>query len=175
MHSISELDAADPLKLKEALDLVSRVFWEFEAPEYSGEGVAEFMSYIEPAQVAARLRSGEECLLVCHRGSALAGVLAYRRVPPGRGHRAEAHISLLFVDKAHHRQGIAKALFGAMAQRVRAQKEARLFTVNSSPYAVPVYRRLGFKPAGAEQLTNGIRYTPMRAGRWAVWWRLGRG
>ena len=38
----------------------------------------------------------------------------------------------------------------------------QVFTVNSSPYAVEVYRHLGFVPTDTEQLTNGIRYTPMR-------------
>ena len=38
----------------------------------------------------------------------------------------------------------------------------QVFTVNSSLYAVEVYRHLGFVPTDTEQLTNGIRYTPMR-------------
>ena len=31
-----------------AMDLVWRVFFEFEAPEYSEEGIAEFKVFIEP-------------------------------------------------------------------------------------------------------------------------------
>ena len=35
-------------------------------------------------------------------------------------------------------------------------------TVHSSPYAVEVYRQLGFSPTAEEQLSpDGIRYTPM--------------
>ena len=35
-------------------------------------------------------------------------------------------------------------------------------TVHSSPYAVEVYRHLGFSPTAEEQLSpDGIRYTPM--------------
>jgi len=34
-------------------------------------------------------------------------------------------------------------------------------TVNSSPYAVEAYRRLGFVNTDTEQLTNGIRYYSM--------------
>ena len=34
-------------------------------------------------------------------------------------------------------------------------------TVNSSPYAVPVYHKLGFKDTGSEQMVNGLRFTPM--------------
>ena len=35
-------------------------------------------------------------------------------------------------------------------------------TVNSSPYAVPVYRKLGFVETDTEQLADGMRYTPMK-------------
>jgi len=35
-------------------------------------------------------------------------------------------------------------------------------TVNSSPYAAKIYRKLGFVDMDAEQMTNGIRYVPMR-------------
>ncbi|WP_347567129.1 GNAT family N-acetyltransferase [Alistipes finegoldii] len=34
-------------------------------------------------------------------------------------------------------------------------------TVNSSPYAVEIYRRLGFTATDAERVTDGIRFTPM--------------
>jgi len=34
-------------------------------------------------------------------------------------------------------------------------------TVNSSPYAVPIYHKLGFKDTGSEQVVNGLRFTPM--------------
>ena len=34
-------------------------------------------------------------------------------------------------------------------------------TVNSSPYAVGIYRKLGFKAVDDEQSVNGLRFTPM--------------
>ncbi|MBU9737013.1 GNAT family N-acetyltransferase [Diplocloster agilis] len=34
--------------------------------------------------------------------------------------------------------------------------------LNSSPYAVPIYKKLGFRNTDTEQLMNGIRYTPMK-------------
>lgn len=34
-------------------------------------------------------------------------------------------------------------------------------TVNASPYAIPVYRKLGFIDIDVEQVINGIRFTPM--------------
>lgn len=72
--------------------------------------------------------------------------------------RAPHHIADLFVDAAYHRRGIGRRLFAAM----RRDHFRQIFTVNSSPYAVGFYRRLGFVPTGTEQLTDGLRYTPMR-------------
>ena len=37
----------------------------------------------------------------------------------------------------------------------------KAFTVHSSPYAVEVYRHLGFAATGPEQTVNGLRFTPM--------------
>ena len=37
-----------------------------------------------------------------------------------------------------------------------------VLTVNSSPYAAKIYRKLGFVDTDTEQVTNGIRYVPMK-------------
>ena len=72
--------------------------------------------------------------------------------------RAPQHIGGFFVRADHHRRGIGRALFEAMRQDYPVQ----VFTVHSSPYAVPVYERLGFVATAAEQVTDGLRYTPMQ-------------
>ncbi len=46
-----------------------------------------------------------------------------------------------------------------------AQSRTEQITVNASPYAVPVYEKLGFQAVDDEQLTDGIRYTPMTLNR----------
>ena len=53
--------------------------------------------------------------------------------------------------------GIGRALFEAMRKDYAVQE----FTVNSSPYAVEVYRHLGFEPTDCEQTEMGLRFTPM--------------
>ena len=81
-------------------------------------------------------------------GETLVGTICVR--PP-------QHIGGFFVRGDYHRKGIGRALFDAM----RAEYEKQEFTVNSSPYAVEVYRHLGFTAADQEQLADGIRFTPM--------------
>lgn len=41
-----------------------------------------------------------------------------------------------------------------------------IYTVNSSPYAVPVYHKLGFIDMDSEQLADGMRFTPMKFERY---------
>ena len=72
--------------------------------------------------------------------------------------RAPQHIGGFFVDAAYHRRGIGRRLFEAMRQDYAKQE----FTVHSSPYAVEVYRHLGFVPTGEEQIVDGLRFTPMQ-------------
>ena len=37
-----------------------------------------------------------------------------------------------------------------------------VMTVNSSPFAVEIYQKLGFHALSGEQLADGIRFTPMK-------------
>lgn len=136
-----------PEELHEALELVLRVFMEFEAPDYPEEGVEEFKRFIALDAMAPLVASGERPMWCCETDGKIVGVIAVRN---------DTHICLLFVDKAYHRRGIARALFEAASQ-------GRAFmTVFSSPYAVGAYQKLGFVPTDTEQLQNGLRFTPMR-------------
>lgn len=136
-----------------AMELVWSVFLEFEAPDYSEEGIREFRDYIQPDAIQTRLTKNELFLWACYDGDRTIGVIAAR--PP-------CHVSLLFVDKACHRRGIARALYGTMLDHFNGWCGCNEATVHSSPYATDAYRRLGFVPTGAEQTVNGLRFTPMK-------------
>lgn len=147
----NEVGPLPPQSLPQALALVWRVFSRFEAPEYSPEGVEEFKTYIQSQNIQNLLAAGTMTMWGCWQNETLTGVLACR--PAG-------HISLLFVDPAFHRQGVARALVEHMEAGCRAQGLSHL-TVNSSPYAQEAYRHLGYRAAGEEQCQNGIRFFPM--------------
>ena len=130
----------DRYELECALKLVWEVFLEYEAPDYTQEGVDEFFKSINDENYLSMLTAYGEFLNEC-----LIGVIATRN--------SGKHIALFFVKGKYHHQGVGRQLF----EIVRTNK----MTVNSSPYAVPVYKRLGFLPADTEQVVNGLRFTPM--------------
>ena len=133
-------------------DLVVRVFTEFVAPDYSDEGTREFMNYAEPNRMVERSQENHFALVA----SLLREIVGVIEV------RGYAHISLLFVDPRYQRIGIAKELLRRALEICRSHKPALSeITVNSSPYAVPVYRKLGFHERGAEWEVKGIRFIPM--------------
>ena len=137
-------------EIKAAIELVHNVFMEFEAPDYSLTGIVEFEKFIEYNSVKKMMDAGELCIMAARDNGILKGVIA------NRGN----HISLLFVDKEYHRQGIARELFHVLRQELKS-KGTDAITVNSSPYAVQVYHKLGFTDVDKEQVANGIRFTPM--------------
>lgn len=140
-------------ELSAASILIREVFDTFEAPGYPPEGVETFRRFTAPETLTARLHSGEMSIWGAFCGQQLTGVLASR---------SPSHISLLFVDTPYHRQGIARALFSVFRDHCLAARPVlRHITVNSSPYAVEIYRRLGFTTTDAELTADGIRYTPM--------------
>lgn len=127
-------------EVESALELVWRVFLEYEAPDYTQEGVDEFHRSIhDPSYLSALSMYG------AFSNEELVGVIATRN--------SGKHIALFFVDGKYHNKGIGKRLF----QSVRRDK----MTVNASPYAVDIYCRLGFRVVDTERVVNGLRFTPM--------------
>lgn len=149
----------EPQRLKELLDLVWRVFLEFEAPDYSEQGVATFHEFIQYDAMVKRIQDRELALWYALEDNKVVGVVAVRpQAGQATEHAVHGHISLLFIEKQHHKKGIARRLVET------ATHGYTTVTVNSSPYAVHIYKRLGFVPTDCEQLLNGIRYTPMKRG-----------
>lgn len=128
-----------------ALELVFHTFMQYEAPDYTKEGVETF----EDTVIHNNEFIDSIMWYGAFEGDKIRGVLATRN----EGN----HIALFFVDGKFHKQGIGKALFLKALEKSTSNE----MTVHSSPYAVPIYRHLGFAETAPEQLTDGIRYTPM--------------
>lgn len=137
--------------LEAAMELVWRVFEEFEAPDYCQEGIKTFRDFIARSSIMEQFQDGTMQFWGCFDNEKIIGLIATR---------GQNHISLLFVDKDYHRQGVATALFHTLLEHCR-NESAHEITVNSSPYAVNVYHKLGFTDTDMEKTADGIRFTPM--------------
>ncbi len=143
-----EIKKIENAQISEVIDLIWATFLQFEAPDYSEEGVRSFREFIEDKEIMSTLE-----FWGAYDNQELKGVIATNE---NRG-----HICCFFVKAQYHRQGIGRKLW----EYLLANSRSEIITVNSSPYAVPIYHKLGFMDTDVEQLSDGIRYTPMKYGR----------
>lgn len=139
-----QIECIEPAYLAQALSLVQRVFTMFEAPDYAPEGIQTFQDFLHDEEAISRLT-----FYGAYVDDDLVGVLAMR---------GSSHIALFFVEPCLQGQGIGRALFST----AREACDSDTMTVNSSPFAVEIYKKLGFQALSHEQVRDGIRYTPMQ-------------
>ena len=133
-------------------DLVLRVFDSFVAPSYCEEGINEFKSNITVEKLKKRSEENHFILLARHADK-IVGMIDIRE---------NHHISLFFVDIAFQNKKIGKTLFRKAVTLCRGRgSELNQISVNSSPYAVPIYEKMGFRKTDDEQIKNGMRFFPM--------------
>lgn len=135
----------------DCMTLCWKTFLEFEADDYSPEGVKNFFDFITSTQIEDMFLNGSYKAVAAFDGEKIVGFLGFRNIN---------HISLLFVDAEYHRQGIATMLIEFLVDYLLGIKKDYT-TVYSSPYAVGFYHRLGFNDTDEEQHKDGIIYTPM--------------
>ena len=129
---------------RQVTDLVLETFHAFVAPGYSREGVNSFCAFVEDEASMEAL----SCWGAVEKGE-LAGVLA--------ANSSGSHVCLFFVAAGWQGKGIGRQLW----ERFLQEGNGAEITVHASPFAVPIYRRLGFHATAEEQQADGMRYTPM--------------
>lgn len=132
-----------PDEITAATELMWDVFLQFEAPEYSQEGIRAFRASLDDQERIAAMR-----WYGAFENGHLVGVLCMRK---------PQHIGDFFVKAEFQGRGHGRRLF----ERMKEDYTEQHFTVNSSPYAVSVYRKLGFRATDTEQVVDGLRFTPM--------------
>lgn len=141
-----------PHQANEASALITAVFDKFVGFEYSREGKQTFYNYTTPQAIQERYTAGN-LLFVAQTESNIIGIIEIRDL---------SHISLLFVYKQFHRQGIARRLWETALHECTSQNpDLSAFTVNASPYSEKIYRRLGFEATADLTEKDGIKYIPM--------------
>ena len=131
-------------EIYEALPLVWEVFNKFEAEYYPETGKEAFFQAIHLSEYLDMLNA-----YGAFDGDKLIGIIAMRNMG--------SHIALFFVHGDYHRQGIGRRLF---EECIKGNKNKQI-TVNSSEYAVDVYKKLGFVQVDSLKDEGGIRYIPM--------------
>lgn len=145
IRMIEQKDAA------EAVKLILEGYDRFMARDYSPGGAAHFRAYAEA--LPERISSENHFALVAVDDGELVGIIELRDCH---------HCTLFFVKARFHGQGIGRWLFEEAVAHARAKvPHLSSVEVHSSPYAVPVYRKLGFKNTDTLQDSDGIIYQPM--------------
>ncbi len=144
---------------QDAMAVAWRTFLEFEADVYPEEGVKNFYDFVTDEKLHQMFVMGTYQLMCAFdRESRVDG---HDRMVGIISLRNAHHISLLFVLKEYHRQGIGSALIDEMRNYLLTELGGDRMTVNAAPYGVDFYHRLGFRDLAEEQFQDGIVFTPM--------------
>lgn len=106
-----------------------------------------FVASLAPEEFETRFNDREYLNLVCEDNGEILGYGALR---------ADSHLLHLFVAESHQGRGVSRLLW----QQLRSSASAQV-TVNSSLYAVPVYKKLGFVVKGDIAEKSGIWFQLM--------------
>lgn len=136
-------------------ELIRPLAEQYIAHEFSPEGAANLLASMEPEAIEGYLASGYEYHVAEEEGE-LAGVV---------GVRDNSHLYHLFVADDFGGRGLARRLWGVARDACRQAGSVGEFTVNSSRFAVGMYRKLGFVETGPPETRQGVTSIPMK---WAA-------
>ena len=136
-----------------AMKLAWETFLIFEAKDYTEEGIESFRDFISDQWLKKMFIKGEYQMFVALENSKIIGFLTIRN---------KHHISLLFVDKDYHRKGIGRTLVEQVGEYLITEVGVDYMTVDSAPYALEFYHKLGFWDLAPQQQKQGIIYTSMK-------------
>ena len=136
-----------------AMKLAWETFLIFEAQEYGEEGTESFRDFISDQWLKNMFLKGEYQMMVALHEDKVIGFISVRN---------RSHISLLFVNKKYHRRGIGSTLIEKMGEYLITEVGVDYMTVDSAPYAIGFYHKLGFWDLAPCQNKKGIIYTSMK-------------
>ena len=151
--------------------MIQASFHRFIAHDYTPEGLKKFLEETSVDGISRIL--GEWPLLLVSEGGAdnersvVSGMTGLRRknhmfISGMIGMRRRNHISLFFVDTRWHGKGVGRLLLKeAIQQTLQNNPDVTTITVNSSPFAVGFYEKMGFQRRGPERYMDGMLVNPM--------------
>jgi GNAT superfamily N-acetyltransferase len=122
------------------------------APEYSEKGVNFFLNICKPEAILEKLNENTP-LFIAKSNEKIVGIIWTR---------GKEHISRFFVDLEYQRKGTGRLLFNKLLLEIKSKyNDITEITVNSSPFALKAYEKLGFRQTDEEKCGNGMRYIPL--------------
>ncbi|MEZ7892608.1 MAG: GNAT family N-acetyltransferase [Candidatus Wallbacteria bacterium] len=132
--------------------LIKEVYDEYVACDYSEIGSRTFYDFIEINKMRERYNNG----------NLMIGAFSLNEMAGACEIRNGSHIALFFVKKSYQKMGIGRKLFDYSLKIAREKTpDMKIMTVNSSPYALDIYKKLGFKVVSELQEKDGIKFIPM--------------
>ncbi|MBR5579083.1 MAG: GNAT family N-acetyltransferase [Lachnospiraceae bacterium] len=128
-------------------------FLTFQTKEYGKEGRKSFYDFISDRALKNFFLKDVYQLFVAIKKERIIGIITLRN---------ECHISLLFVDKDHQRNGVGSALVQYLSDYVLYEKGIDYITVDSAPSAMEFYHKIGFWDLAPMQTKAGISSTAMK-------------
>jgi GNAT superfamily N-acetyltransferase len=133
-------------------DLIRPLAEHYIAQEFSPESAAILLASMDAGAIEAYMTSGYK-YHVAEDDGMLVGVV---------GVRDNSHLYHLFVADDFRGRGVARELWRVARDACRVAGNIGEFTVNSSRFAVGMYRKLGFVETGPPDEKNGVTSIPMK-------------
>ena len=129
----------------EGLLFAKKVYIESKDESYSEKGIETFCNFVDNKEITKSFK-----VYGAFEDNVLKGVIATDK--------RKRHINLFFVDKSSQAKGIGKKLMNIVID----DNENSFITLNSSRYAIPIYKNLGFIKTEEEKEQDGLKFTPMK-------------
>ena len=131
--------------------MIDRGFNAYVRDDFTSEGIEEFYRAI---RIMVFEHLPNHFIVVAESNSQIVGMIDVKE---------NHHISIFFVEPSYMGKGIGRGLLSHAIMLCQQNKPDFIeLEVHSSPWAVPIYNKLGFEPTGPEQESRGIRYTQMK-------------
>jgi len=120
--------------------------------EFTPDGADHLLASMSPDSIRKYIQSGY-FYHVAEMDGRIIGVV---------GVKDNSHLYHLFVAEKFRRQGVARELWQVSMTSCLSRGNPGEFTVNSSRYALGVYKKLGFVAQSGPQEKNGVVFIPMK-------------
>lgn len=142
--SICKAQVSDASEIKDLVSSLSNFYLE----EKNSSLPLWFSKTLEVSEFERRLSSDEFTNFVYLDNNAIIGYISIK---------SKSHLYHLFVDEKYQGRGVSKKLWNYVMSNLGSNH----YTVRSSVYAVPVYKKFGFRESGPLESKDGISFQVM--------------